>query len=454
MKPVTIGGTVYLDNNGNGAFDTGEQGISGITLTLSGTNGLGQSITATATTDVNGNYTFSTDSNHNALRPGNYTVTEAIPGGFLAGATSVGTNNLGATDGSVVSTGVIGSVNLTSGQTGSNYDFGDLKAVSIGGTVYQDSNGNGALDAGEPGISGIAVTLNGTNGLGQVIIATATTNASGAFNFTVDSNVNALRPGTYQISETVPSVYIVDGTTVGSVGGTTDGTVVSLGVIGSITETSGQVGSNYLFGDVKPVTLAGTVYQDTNGNGAFDAGEPGIANVTLTLSGTNGLGQSITATATTNSSGVYTFTTDTNGNAIRPGTYQVVETLPSGYLAGTNAVGSVNGSTDGTLVSTNEISSILMASGQTGSKYNFGAVQPVSFGGTVYQDSNGNNAFDAGEPGIAGVALTLSGTNGMGQTITATTTTGAGGAYTFTTDSNGNLLRPGTYQVTETTPSG
>ena len=65
------------------------------------------------------------------------------------------------------------------------------------------------------------------------------------------------------------------------------------------------------------------------------------------MSGTNGLGQTITATTTTASDGTYSFSTDSNGNALRPGTYTITETQPTGYLAGTASVGTVNGSSDG-----------------------------------------------------------------------------------------------------------
>src|SRR5204862_3127531 len=83
----------------------------------------------------------------------------------------------------------------------------------------------------------------------------------------------------------------------------------------------------------------------------FNAGEPGIAGVTLTLSGINGLGQAISATTTTAANGTYSFTLDSNGNALRPGTYQVVETQPSGYLFGAATVGTANAVTDGTATS-------------------------------------------------------------------------------------------------------
>src|SRR5207247_7433507 len=94
---------------------------------------------------------------------------------------------------------------ITTAQNGVNYNFGEVKAVTIAGLVYHDTNGNGALNAGEPGIAGVTVTLSGTNNLGQAISATTTTAANGSYSFSTDSNSNALRPGSYQITETQPS---------------------------------------------------------------------------------------------------------------------------------------------------------------------------------------------------------------------------------------------------------
>ncbi len=453
LQPVTLSGTVYLDANANGVLDSGEPGIAGVTLTLSGTNGLGQSITATTTTAANGTYSFTTASNGNALLPGTYQIAETAPSGYLQGANNVGTVN-GATDGTLVPMDTIGSIVVTSGQSGINYNFSDLKPVTISGTVYQDTNGTGVYSSSDPGIAGVTLTLSGTNGLGQAVTATTTTAANGTYSFTTTSNGSSLLPGTYQITETQPNGYLAGATTVGTVNAASDGTVVSTGMIGSIALTSGQSGINYNFGNVKPVTISGTVYVDANGTGVYSSSDPGIAAVTLTLSGTNGLGQSITATAITAANGTYSFSTDGSGNALRPGAYQITETQPSGYLAGATAVGTVNGTNDGTVVATGKIGSIALASGQAGINYDFGEVQPVTISGTVYQDTNGTGVYNSSDAGIAGVTLTLSGTNGLGQSITATTTTAANGTYSFATASNGNALLPGTYQITETQPTG
>jgi SdrD B-like domain len=71
------------------------------------------------------------------------------------------------------------------------------------------------------------------------------------------------------------------------------------------------------------------VWNDYNGNGLQDAGEPGIANATVTLTYPNG----VTLNTTTNINGGYLF-----GN-LAPGTYSVAFTTPSGFAATTSNAG-------------------------------------------------------------------------------------------------------------------
>ncbi len=73
-------------------------------------------------------------------------------------------------------------------------------------------------------------------------------------------------------------------------------------------------------------------------------------------------------------------------------------------------------------------------------------VDPSSISGFVYVDSDGDGLFDANEQAIAGVTITLTGTDFTDTSVNQTMTTGADGSYLFA-----NLL-PGTYQVTETDP--
>ncbi|MEJ1959217.1 MAG: SdrD B-like domain-containing protein [Nitrosomonadales bacterium] len=83
-KTGTISGFVYLDANDNGIKDTGETGISGITLTLSGTTLSGAAVctTCTTTTAADGSYSFTGVKNANGT---GYTITETQPGAYLHG---------------------------------------------------------------------------------------------------------------------------------------------------------------------------------------------------------------------------------------------------------------------------------------------------------------------------------------------------------------------------------
>src|SRR5205814_557705 len=84
------------------------------------------------------------------------------------------------------------------------------------------------------------------------------------------------------------------------------------------------------FGYYKPAKLGDFVWVDTNGNGIQNSGEPGIAGVTLTLTGTTNAGGSVSATATTTSTGYYQFPN------LAPGSYTV--TVDTGNFSGSGAL--------------------------------------------------------------------------------------------------------------------
>ncbi|HEU5222406.1 MAG TPA: SpaA isopeptide-forming pilin-related protein, partial [Candidatus Lumbricidophila sp.] len=116
--------------------------------------------------------------------------------------------------------------------------------------------------------------------------------------------------------------------------------------------------------------------------------------------------------------------TDANGEAtsgdIAPGNYTLVETVaPAGYVLDStpHAVTISGGSTTPVTVED--------------------AAAKVSVGNLVWVDSNDNGIQDAGEPGLGGVTLTITGPNGAAVTnvngaAVTTTTTDANGAYSFT----------------------
>ena len=346
---LQVVGTVFADTDNDGTQDSGESGLSGVSVTLAGTDAYGNSVSYTTTTNSKGAYTFAgmpfSDAN-------GYTITPTAPSGYIGGIATAGKVNNSA-DGTALSIPeAVGSILMQkSSQTnGTGYNFGMVKPVSLSGKVFTDTDGDGNLDNGESGLSGVTISLKDANGNK---ITSTTTNSSGNYSF------GNLSPGTYQLVETILSNYLGTGNDVGTVNGNTDGAYVDNMTIGSIALNSGQSGSGYNFGEAKPVCISGKVFNDSNGNGNCDNGESGLSNVTVTLYDCNG---NTVATTTTNSSGAYSF-----GN-IGPGTYSVVDSVPSGY----NATGTDIGSAGGSSPNKTTLNGIYLTSGQTASGYNFG----------------------------------------------------------------------------------
>lgn len=162
-------------------------------------------------------------------------------------------------------------------------------------------------------------------------------------------------------------------------------------------------------------TVSGTVYEDKDGNGTFSDGDTPLAGVQIDLSD----GQNTTTTA----SGVYSFT-----NSVA-GTYVITETDPVGYLSS----GDAHGPNDNLIT-------VTLQAGDSISGLDFFDFRPSSLSGTVYEDSDGNDAISGGDTPLASAQVDLS--DGR------TTYTNAAGFYEFTD------LKPGNYIITETDPAG
>jgi protocatechuate 3,4-dioxygenase beta subunit len=371
-----ISGTVFVDNDGLGHPDSNNPGLAGVTVTLLS----GSTTVASTTTDSNGNYSFS-------VSPGTYTVQITQPTGFsLEGSTT---------------TTWSASVDAPSQNTVVNE--GVYQAITLGGTVFVDTNQNGVQDNGESGLSGVGVTLFDLN---ANVVATATSASDGSF------SLSGVQPGIYTVRYAAPSGYVLDGSS-----DTLSGTVM----VGSGQTLSLNVPA---YSATATSTISGTVFVDSNGNGVQDPGESGLAGVTVALLDANGNpitdvgGQAITTT--TNSSGQYSFLN------LSPGAYELLFTTPSGSTYVVEASGS---STWTGPVHTPGPTSVL----------NVGVVQPATVSGRVWLDANANGIEDPGEQGLPGVTVELQ--NSATLAAVATTVTGADGSYNFTG------IAPGTYTV-------
>jgi uncharacterized repeat protein (TIGR01451 family) len=441
VQNSVLSGRVYEDLNGSGQIDSGEPGIGGVTLRLTGTDSLGNAVSMTTTTAANGDWGFT-------VPAGTYSVAEDQPAAYQPGITKAGTvAGPGSTPGTVppgTSNGPNGSnanningIVLGVGGSSTSNNFGEVRASSLAGRVYQDADYNNAASAGDPGIANVTVTLTGTDMFGNPVNLT-TTSASGTGNYAF----NNLTPGTYTLTETQPAAFADGSDAAGTAGGTAGNDVVS-----AIALKSNVNGTGYDFGELL-TRIPVRVFVDANNDGIPQAGDSGIPNVELRLTGTDAAGNPVSILAVpTGAAGGYEFR---NVPPSAPGGYTITETQPANYAPGkANANGHPGVAQGGG----NSITGVTVAGTNvplTQGEYYFGELLPGGISGRVYYDRNGNGAqgAPATEPGLAGVAITLTGTDVNGQPVTRNTTTDGNGDYSFPN------LAPGSYTVTETRPQG
>ncbi len=443
-ESASLGNFVWNDANNNGIQDTGEIGIAGVDVTLEiDYDGDGSpEITLVETTDTNGFYSFDNlllDEDYASNGTVVYTVSATAPTGFMSTITDVNTNG-NDTEDSDDPAGVAATVTQGAATTTTNvdptmemaeatYDFGFFQTGTavIGNTVWLDENGDGIQDAGEPGMAGVVVELK--DGAGNVV-ATTTTDANGGYIFT------DLPADTY-------TVTVLSGLPIGAVptydenGGTDQTTTVT--VANGDEHMTADFGYNYTpVADTDAPTMTATgalgdrVWNDADGDGVQDAGESGIAGVTVTLYSdpdSDGVYDTVAGTTTTDATGNYIF------DDLAPAAY-VVEvndtTLPAGFA--TIPTGDPDGDAD------NTSDPIIVAPGDVVLIGDFG-YQPTAsstIGDLIFVDADGDGVQDAGEPGIPDVTVSLE--DALGNVI-ATTTTDENGNYSFPG------LSAGTYDV-------
>ena len=428
IRPAVLGDFVWLDANGDGRFEAGESPVSGILVTLTGTTDRGALTPRTANTNAAGNYLF------DDLRPGTYVVTFGNTAGgvtYTRTFKKVGANTAIDSDADRA-TGASDPVVLPVGGSNLTIDAGLYLPVSLGDTVWVDTNRDGVRQAGEPGIVGATVTVvafgpDDIEGTADDATTVVTTGADGFY------TVGDLPPGRFRVR--------VDETT-----GTVNG-VPARGLAPTYDLDSGTTGPDRT--TIVPLILAGgrnpdadfgftnfagalgdRVWLDRNGDGVQQPGEPGIAGVPVTAvffgaDGQPGGGDDVTFTATTGADGIYNFVN------LPLGRYRVTIDAAGTNLVATGDLDSPAGTGDNTALAD------LTAAVPGRTDVDFGLRGTAAIGDTVYYDIDGNGVQGPFEPGIAGVPVTLTsagrdGVFGNGDDLTFTATTSGSGTYLFT----------------------
>ncbi len=406
VEPAEINGTIWDDFDMEKDFD--ESGIENIEVKL--TNNNDSSLNQTITTDENGYYEF------NYLLPGSYDVSYQAPAetGYVNEGESSFTN------------GVLGATSL--GPKDSLTKNGGLfKYSRISGKIYEDMDLNYKFEgATDQYIANRQVELLDQK---QNVIATTTTNDVGTYVFT-----NVLPREDYTVRFTTnDNEEIVDSSLTSDTTVAMDGTLL----INNELVIPGETISSNNASIVIPFVIAGTVFEDMNGDDLYNdssfTNDQVIADVTVNLLDENA---NVIDTALTDENGNYSF------DKLYPGTYQVQVINPEGFYSSTMNYG--NDQIDSDIAEDTDLSSVYkLMSHAPLTDIDAGYYQYANLEGYVYEDIDVDYTYSTGDRLIenSNVKLYLNGTE------IAQTTTDADGHYSFTN------LKPGNYKTNITEPS-
>ncbi|MAI74170.1 MAG: hypothetical protein CMM01_25185 [Rhodopirellula sp.] len=412
--PASISGYVYHDESNEGIRDPNEMPINGVDVLL--IDGSGATI-ATSETDSEGLYEFE------RIVPGVYSIIAEQPIGYSDGIDSVGTIQGELTGNNQVNDELTG-VHVKQGQSAVEYNFGEVLPASLTGRVHVDLDGDCLFDADEPTLSGVVIRLFDYLG---VEVKHVVTDLDGRYAF-VD-----VAPGEYTVVEEQPDGYFEGVASAGSLGGK----VLDASRIGNVLLASGQDAIDYDFCEQLGAELKGHVFADFDDDSQFDAGDSGIIGVAIELRDDSGV---VTSSTVTDASGAYQF------SGLAAGIYSVHEVQPEGWLQGHQTAGSAGGNDS----IDDLITDVPVGWGDTLEHYDFCELMPASVQGTVWQELDANQQYDAGEVPIPGVLIELLGESELGksETVLDTTHTDAQGQYRF------EGLTPGVYAIRQTQPDG
>lgn len=364
----------------------------------------------------------------------------------------------------------------------------------ISGYVYNDLNGNGLRDPGEPALANSAIVLQNSAG---VVIGSAITDANGFYRFDSDASISQApqtqsftlnfpdRATNAGILQQLPQFNPALGRLIGidfqingritsqiraenldDVAAVIAGTVVgNILVTAQGLQATAQTASNNQtfqaaafdgvidYGGASGVTFAVRTVSGSSSasitNEADLIAYTGTGSMTITVtpraqSSANGGGNLQAAINSTGGAQITVTYRYIPNNSLRPGSYVIRQTgLPSGFL---NGLLSRNGVVLPNSYDNRAIAVQLVNADAPNN--NFGHIVAAQLGGTVYLDVPNRGVLYPGAVGVAGVTVALQGTNDRGQSINLQTVTGPDGRYSF-----GNL-RPGTYHVIQGAAAG
>ncbi|MDA1048953.1 MAG: hypothetical protein O3C40_00535 [Planctomycetota bacterium] len=349
FRDATIQGLKFNDLNNNSVQDTGELGLIGWTIfSDANNNGSLDGGEVSTVTASDGTYSLK-------VGPGTHKVREAQQANWIQTTTNPA------------------DITPTSGEVISNIVFGNFRIPTIAGQKFNDLNGNGSKDAGEPGLAAWTIYSDANNN-GAL--------DGGELSTTTDGN------GDYVLQVTIGTHKIREVAQAGWVQTTTN--PADIPVVG------GQAVTGVNFGNFDLFDVTGTKFEDLNGNGVKDAGEPGLPNWTIYDDiNDNGVKDVGEPSATTGATGTYTIAD------LGTGTHRIREVQQAGWIQKTANPADIAGQ-----------------SGTNVSNVDFGNLIGSSIHGVKFRDFDGiggrNTDLIQGDEPLTVFIIDISGSTGGG----------------------------------------
>ncbi|MEZ4605643.1 MAG: SdrD B-like domain-containing protein [Deinococcales bacterium] len=315
----------------------------------------------------------------------------------------------------------------------SSIEVTEPQRASLGDRVWKDSNQNGVQDAGEAGVASITVNLwvdDNSDDLPDRTVASTTTDDNGFYSFT------DLEPGVAYIVqfEAMPSMPFTSQDQGANDAADSDANP-DTGITAPVVLQPGENNPTIDAGLIDVVSSLGDrVWKDANENGIQDAGEVGVAGVSVNLwvdDNNDGTPDRQVASTITDDNGFYNFT-DLDPELIYFVQFELMTSMP--YVTpDQGADDSLDSDVDPT---TGFSGPIDLAPGENNPTIDAGMIDATaSLGDRVWKDANENGIQDAGEAGVSGITVNLwvdDNSDGLPDRIVANTVTDENGFYSFT----------------------
>lgn len=419
VRLCEVRGFLWEDRNADGVWSGDERALAGVSVQLM--NGAGRTVLETAQTGENGEFSFG------SLRPDTYKLRVDAPDGYVfSGALAKSPLGLESErDGR----GYSEAFTLLGGVRVEGIGFGLLTQGSIGGRVFVDADYDGLMDEEEDGLRGVSIVLQNDR---DEQVARTTTVRSGEFKF------SDLMPGEYTLVVTLEEGYVFTADGGDSLAARSDEPVTRI----KLDELEmGAERTDVRIGVLKPASIGGTAFMDSDNDGRRQSGDAGFSGVRVALDVLEGTDAGLHLETVTNESGVYRF------DGVMPGQAKLTFEIPDGHAFAKNAKGtryvSVVPQTDA-LVASTETLSVVTAKDQLGLDVGIVSVGTVS--GVVWEDSAYDGLRGANERGVAGARIALVDVRSGDELKTAIT--GEDGAYAI------DFVRVGEYTLRVSLPEG